>query len=437
MMMMMRRALVLAVALRAGWVVGGSPPSWPQSWALANSTAIYACNYSGLLEPSFIKQFAFVQLDWSNGKDIWANQHPMDAESLLVAQAAAIKAERPDTIVQVYRNTVKALSWFSSVRDKLVDPAYSGWFLHFGIPSPSTPRCDTAYSPPLCTDLYHDQMQTPQHLPPTGHGQNGTCWPQPCDCGGVPVGEYLWDLRNASARAFLIEDLLGPTALGNPNISGLYLDDYWSATQQPINPGGNQPPWGYCDHAPTGGPSEIQFQCIADMSLSQSDVNALYSGWSYSYSTILDAMDDAGAFAYQSFSFVSTPGPANIAGVLRSACSAGNTSSLYNAPLMHILTTPPECCPPNGNTTLLQFDQDVAFFMLVRGPTAWIGYGWEWCAETYEMPPALFLDYGDPLGTCSETSHGVFVRYFAHGIATFDTNTYTGSLNLTTTASRL
>ena len=61
----------------------------------------------------------------------------------------------------------------------------------------------------------------------TDDGQNGTCY-TPCDCGvDVPSGEYLYDLRNASARAFIIEDLLGPTALGNPNISGLYLDDYW------------------------------------------------------------------------------------------------------------------------------------------------------------------------------------------------------------------
>ncbi len=35
------------------------------------------------------------------------------------------------------------------------------------------------------------------------------------------TGEYLWDHRNASMRQWLIsEHLLGPTGLGNPNISG-------------------------------------------------------------------------------------------------------------------------------------------------------------------------------------------------------------------------
>ena len=31
----------------------------------------------------------------------------------------------------MYRNLVKALPWFSSVREKLLDPAYAGFFLRF------------------------------------------------------------------------------------------------------------------------------------------------------------------------------------------------------------------------------------------------------------------------------------------------------------------
>ena len=33
--------------------------------------------------------------------------------------------------VWVYRNKIKALNWFSSVREKLDDPAYSSWFVKF------------------------------------------------------------------------------------------------------------------------------------------------------------------------------------------------------------------------------------------------------------------------------------------------------------------
>ena len=33
--------------------------------------------------------------------------------------------------VWVYRNTIKALNWFSSVREKLDDPRYASWFVKF------------------------------------------------------------------------------------------------------------------------------------------------------------------------------------------------------------------------------------------------------------------------------------------------------------------
>ena len=105
------------------------PPQWPQSWAVKNSLQIYACNYSGWLDADLISKFSLVALDWSTGKELWANEHTMDAEQLMVDQVAKILERRPDTIAFVYRNTVKALSWFGSVREKLADPRYSGYFL--------------------------------------------------------------------------------------------------------------------------------------------------------------------------------------------------------------------------------------------------------------------------------------------------------------------
>jgi hypothetical protein len=121
--------------------------------------------------------------------------------------------------VFVYRNLVKALPWFTQVREKIQvprhvsswctefscgrphplcvcvfvcgrptrqkDPAYAGWFLKFsGTGNYHVPDCDANYSPPRCSDFYHDQDQTPEHP----HG-DGSCV-KPCDCGeGVPCGE--------------------------------------------------------------------------------------------------------------------------------------------------------------------------------------------------------------------------------------------------------
>ena len=110
----------------------------------------------------------------SNAKQLWANTKPMDAEVRMVTQAAATKGKNPDGHVWVYRNLVKALPWFETVREKLLDPAYSSWFLKYdpakkGNYSVATgsdkisAQCDENYDPPICSDFYHDQEQTPAH----------------------------------------------------------------------------------------------------------------------------------------------------------------------------------------------------------------------------------------------------------------------------------
>ena len=94
------------------------------------------------------------------------------------------------------RNLVKALPWFRTVREKLADPAYSGFFLRFRPPNgtnTSSPRCDDNWSPPRCSPFYHDDWQTPFTRGSPGWDsdlRNGVCDPEPCDCGsGVPCGE--------------------------------------------------------------------------------------------------------------------------------------------------------------------------------------------------------------------------------------------------------
>ena len=110
-------------------------------------------------------------LDWSNAKLQWANQHPMDAEERLVAQAQRSHVLNPQSKVFVYRNLVHADNWMTTVREKLDDPAYSGFFVPFkrggSLPNGTwhVPACDTSYSPPKCSQLFHDQVNTPQHNP--------------------------------------------------------------------------------------------------------------------------------------------------------------------------------------------------------------------------------------------------------------------------------
>ena len=183
---------------------GAMLPQFPPTFNMQQSTIAMPCNVTGYTDMSGdLGKYGIIDFDWSNAKQIWANAQPMNAEELLLEQAkrrkAAIcpkacplpagcptKAACPKAKTWVYRNFVKALPWYSSVREKLDDPAYSGFFLRFN-PKNSTPyhvpQCDDNFSPPKCTPFYHDQEQTPGH--PAG---DGSCT-KPCDCGNAPCGE--------------------------------------------------------------------------------------------------------------------------------------------------------------------------------------------------------------------------------------------------------
>ena len=145
----------------------------------------------------------------------------------MLTQATAVKAANAAAHVFGYRNLVKALPWFTTVRTKLVDPAYSGFFLRFkpggAFPNGSyhVPACDTTYDPPLCSVFYHDQEQSPAVPSPDDPNPDGACVGH-CDCGGVPCGEYLFDHRNGTMlRSWLLEEVIG-NGLG-PVMSGYFV----------------------------------------------------------------------------------------------------------------------------------------------------------------------------------------------------------------------
>jgi hypothetical protein len=75
--------------------------------------------------------------------------------------------------------------------------------------------------------------------------------------------------------------------------------------------------------------------------------------------------------------------------------------------------------------------QDTAQFLLVRGPYAWLGYGWSSCRtpNTFERPPEVDVDYGEPLGFSAETApgSGVWSREFTKYNVTLDCNNWAAS----------
>lgn len=399
----------------------GTLPSWPIQYQLNLSTIVQPCNYSGYFNPAALSRFAVVDFDWSNAKQLWANDRPMRCEERLIEQVAMTKAANPAARVFVYRNLVKALPWYTSVREKISDPAYAGWFLKFGAPTVNgtsyhVPTCDDSYSPPLCSGLYHDRDQTPGH--PKGDGDCAL----PCDCGGVPCGEYLWDHRNASLRDFLVNEfILGANGLGNANVSGFYLDDGWANTSQAVLPWEPQP-LGFCDHSAIGGATEEDYYCTADMGLTQADTTAITDGWRETMAAVQAAILQKGAFAWAYFRQETLPGPGNAAACAAWFRGTGATLKDYAFVLQWTNAT---------QRPLPAVAQDVAAFLVLRGPFAWIGSGWIGCIEDYAFPPELDGDYGEPLTPYfNETApgSGVFVRAWTKATATFSCPTWTGDV---------
>eukprot|EP01043_Picozoa_sp_COSAG02_P006486 COSAG02_NODE_185_length_30442_cov_59.370168_13_plen_285_part_00 len=161
---------------------------------------LMACNNTGPFTTEFAAKWGIADFDWSNwvhgANQTWdgeqyggySEQVPETCQQNLRVQAAMTKAANNNTKVFVYRNMVKALPWYKSVREKLVDPDYSGFFLPFKCnASASDPKVipgeDGCHVPRQGSALYHDQEQTihGKTCPTDGTGSQACC--------GVPCGE--------------------------------------------------------------------------------------------------------------------------------------------------------------------------------------------------------------------------------------------------------
>jgi len=378
------------------------------------------CNFSGYTDPKRTTGWALIDFDWSNAKAFWAAAKPMDCAELLLNQVKMTTDASPGTTVYVYRNSIKALPWFTSVRVKLEDPAYAPWFLTFN-PNASSyhvPTCDNNYKPPLCSKYYHDQEQTPGY--PKG---DGDCSAPACDVGKVPVGEYIWDPRawNVAIKGqtlgqwFIDEYLFDPTGGANPKVSGFFFDDQWTEN----------------------GPTEYEAHCVEDMGLTKNELVDLTNAYWSNMDAVRKAVISRGKFSWQQL----WTGQGNSNRDIGDTCPSPfvkNTTCTADLRKLCMSTAPPQtrfmmyAFAPGGCRTdpshLTEFESDLANFLLVRGPYAALGHGWLGCSRQYEFPEALNADYGKPLELCKEVSNGVFQRQWSKATVRMDCNTYTPSI---------
>ena len=106
-------------------------PTWPPTYNMTLSSITMQCNGSGFSSPTAASHFGIISYDWSNTKNLWAKAQPMNSEQNLLIQAEKTRKVALDSKIFVYRNLVWAMPWMEHVREKLDDPAYSGFFLNF------------------------------------------------------------------------------------------------------------------------------------------------------------------------------------------------------------------------------------------------------------------------------------------------------------------
>ena len=286
----------------------------------------------------------------------------MDDEEMLFQQVQMTAAATPGATVWVYRCSVYAYPWYSSVRKILDDPSYKSWFIQFK-PSPPyfSPTCDNNFSPPKCSTYYHMQEQTPGYP----HG-DGDCAPPGCDCGLNPCGFYLWNhsateiINGQSFQEWFIDSYIFNTVGSSPLVSGFFFDDHWSATG--------------------AFPDSSAGRIVQDTGMTPSDLASITAAYYANMAALNAEVLARGKFSWQQFY---TGGPADSVGstgpspLVRAATCAADLRSLCNA------TSPAQTrylmygFAAKDPAHLDQFEADLANFLLIRGPYAVLGHGWK------------------------------------------------------------
>ena len=434
---------------------------------------------------------------WSNDLAGWSAATPMNNDERQLVQVKMIKSSpltAAYTKVWIYRNTVYGYPWFASVRKLLDDPAYRSWFIMFDdYPSRkgnyTSPPCDDNYDPPKCTEYFHTQMDTP--LP--HKGGYGQCHPtQPktgCDCGTKPCGFYVFNhsatavVNGQTFQDWFLDTYMFNEIGGSALVNGFYWDDTWY-------PGGvgDDPEPGMNEDMGLTKAQLLQLTASYDATMAILRNRTLARGkfaWQLMTSESVRASDPAtckadlteycraGAGPQQEAMYYAMgssgsppppqPGPpftncsvfgctckgaADYYGIAAGSfgCAPAGAQNWWIHEAQPCADKSTSCCtaadystkpPPykgcGAHQPVSALSLDLANFLLIRGDYAWLGHGWQGCAQPladqgggYPFPHELNADFGTPEGLCAETGgagSGVFKREFSKATVEMNCNT--------------
>jgi hypothetical protein len=262
------------------------------------------------------------------------------------------------------------------------------------------------------------QEQTPGYP----HG-DGDCAAPACDCGTMPCGFYLWNhsstaiVNGQSFRDWFINSYMFNEVGSSPLVSGFFWDDFWPGKSGDF-------------------PDASAGKIVQDTGMTPDDLQTITDAYNANMAALKEYTLSKGKFSWQMLwtggSATGTgstcPGPlvekASCAQDLRNLCS---TSSPAQTRTMMYAFSPGRCNMDPSKLPL--FHEDLANFLLTRGPYAYLGHGWLGCSHFYNFPPELNLDYGEPIDkVCKETATDVFTREYTHATVQMDCNTFTPTI---------
>ena len=219
---------------------------------------------------------------------------------------------------------------------------------------------------------------------------------------------------------FVNDYFFGPTGAGNPNISGFYIDDDWGE----MNP---------------NGPSEMEAHAVQDLGLSKRDLQDIIRAYRWVAETVYRAIVGRGKFAWNLFlnndPNCAACGDCPQPWVRRQICAADLRRHCHAAAPVQtralLYGFSPGSCKGTDPRHLTELQQDLANFLLIRGPYAYLGNGWSGCSVAYPYPAQHFnADYGTPTEICRETApnSGIFTREWTKAKVQMDCNTWTPTI---------
>jgi hypothetical protein len=187
----------------------------------------------------------------------------------------------------------------------------------------------------------------------------------------------------------------------------------------------------------------MEGHAVQDMGLSAADVAAITQGYENVTAQFYARVLTSGKFIWDQFlnhdPYAPLNGDCPQPWVRKATCAADLRALCGNA------TAPPQTrallygmspgsCTGTDPSHLTMVDEDIANFLLVRGPYAYLGTGWSGCGKIFEFP-AQFSTYGDlgaPTGLCAETTpgSGVFSREYERADVSMDCATFSPSITL-------